>query len=265
MLSLKKEFNLTNKDNIQSIYFVGDIHGEFNQFKYELTPIENAIVVLCGDIGIGFHKPKHYENIFLELQQICEKRNIYICLVRGNHDDPHYFQADSLYHLSENLCRDYPNVIFIKDYDIILTKFGNILAIGGAVSIDRTSRSLNKDFWSNEFVKPLTIDDYNRLNEYAIDIVVTHTAPSTFLPYGVNSSIVDFYTQYDRLLQYDLLEEREMLDKIFLHLMMKWRPKDWYYGHYHMSNYELKDYLGNEIKCHGLDCHEFKLYNVGFE
>lgn len=266
MLSLGRKLDLSKKE-VENIIFVGDLHGEFNKFIYNIREqkIENVILIVCGDIGMGFNKPKYYETEFVRLQQICDKRNLSICFVRGNHDDLRYFQADSLYELSQNLCRSFPDVHLVKDYSLIITKFGNILTIGGGISIDRCKRTLNSSYWPNEFVKNFSKVDFERLFSEQIDIVVSHSAPNSFFPVGINSEIVNSFAIYDKSLKFDLLEEREMLDQVALLLFQNWDIKHWFYGHFHHSNYQVRDYFGKMIKCHLLNCHEFKQLIINYE
>ena len=54
-----------------------------------------------------------------------------LILMRGNHDNPDYF---------ENRLIDYPRMKTIPDYCVIQFSGNNILCIGGAVSIDREYR-----------------------------------------------------------------------------------------------------------------------------
>ena len=49
----------------------------------------------------------------------------------------------------------YSHIKFISDYSIIQTIDGNILCIGGATSIDRVARILNKSYWDNENIIPI--------------------------------------------------------------------------------------------------------------
>lgn len=48
----------------------GDIHGEFKTLAYNLKQqkIENAVIVVAGDCGIGFEKAVHYSLIY---EKIC--------------------------------------------------------------------------------------------------------------------------------------------------------------------------------------------------
>ena len=72
--------------------------------------------------------------MFSTLNAVLRKINSVLYCIRGNHDDPSYFN-DNIINKS--------NVKLIKDYSIISVGDKNILCIGGAVSIDRKYRISN--------------------------------------------------------------------------------------------------------------------------
>lgn len=76
------------KINTESVYCVGDLHGNFKDILYfiKTNDIKNSVIIFCGDIGIGFYKPDYYEQIFNKIKKELSKRNLYILFCRGNHD-----------------------------------------------------------------------------------------------------------------------------------------------------------------------------------
>ena len=111
----------------------------------------------------------------------------------------------------------------------------------------------------------MDIDTFNKLHQHTIDIVVSHSSPDMCFPIGVGGSVLNTYANYDKNIKADCRLEREMLTNIYEHLVKDWRIKDWFYGHFHYSYYDIQDYYGHEVKFHGLDCHEFKQFNVTLE
>ncbi len=77
-----------------SFFVCGDIHGEFRTLLYEIKrkKISNAIVLIAGDCGIGFEKREYYEQLYQKLSKTLQKLNCQLLLMRGNHDDPEYFE-----------------------------------------------------------------------------------------------------------------------------------------------------------------------------
>lgn len=236
-----------NKDKI---IVCGDIHGKFREFVYKMTQIykiENAIICCVGDIGMGFHKPNYYKTEFTRMSKALKKNNNMCFFVRGNHDDPEYFNGkhkDSL-----NI---FENIKLVSDYELINTELGNILFIGGGTSIDRTKRIVNETYWENE----KCIFDEEKINSFKditnIDYVITHTAPSFCYPQTKDG--IKYWILKDSKLDEDLNEERQTMDKIFKLLEENNVIKYWAYGHFHCF---LKQ------RCHGVNfvvCDELNFY-----
>ena len=88
---LTKETQIKVPDNIDNLFFCGDIHANLDYLKYFIktgvgfkNKISNSCIILCGDVGLGF-TPKLEEQKLSELEKICEKQNCVIFLIRGNH------------------------------------------------------------------------------------------------------------------------------------------------------------------------------------
>ena len=112
----------------KSIYAVGDIHGCFNTLVGMIKnySIRDSIIICCGDCGLGFNTPEGDKQTMTKLNNVCKKNNVRVIMVRGNHDDPKFFEeglANTKY------------ITAVPDYTVIN---GNILCVGGATSIDRT-------------------------------------------------------------------------------------------------------------------------------
>jgi DNA repair exonuclease SbcCD nuclease subunit len=229
----------------QLLCSVGDIHGNFDTLKY-LLKMKNACdcnILACGDIGIGFHKPNYYKQTFSILNDFCIDKNINIYAVRGNHDDPSYFNNDS----------GYSNIHLVQDYTCINIDGLNVLFIGGGISIDRKLRLADKNkvlYWENE--KP--IYDEEKLeaiqSQNKIDIIVSHTAPKFVFPYS-KGSIVYQYAEHDDMLLSDCEYERNVYNSIFYYLLEHNNlPSFWCYGHFHQHNKEILDgltYICNDV------------------
>jgi len=255
---MKYNSNIINLEHLdaKALYFVGDIHGEFQTFRHLIKQhdIVDAIIVLCGDIGMGFYKPGYYVTEIGEVCNTLVHRHIHVVALRGNHDDPKYF-TNHLEQICPQLYHDYPNWIFAEDYDLILTKFGNILCIGGGVSVDRTNRlkNFNQGYWEGENVKPLSKRVFDRLKLFDINIVASHDAPTFTLPFTVGQVVLD-WQKYDKYVRMDCEDERLLLQDTFELIKENWSISDWYYGHFHDSYYYVEQF----VRFHGLNCKEFK-------
>lgn len=246
-----------------NICFVGDIHGEYSSIKNTIQyyQLNKCVIFFCGDIGLGFNKEQYYKDQFQKINRFCEKNEIELVFVRGNHDDPSYFNNQQI-HLS--------NIRSVSDYTIVEvttpTKVINVLCIGGAISIDRSYRkNVNetelqiycrhhdcnleeakskhlKVYWENEF----PIYNENALSEIVrsgtrIDTIVTHTCP-TYAPPSIKPNLGQWSIGDINLIN-DVKNERNVMDNIFNFLSTNNAlPKYWFYGHYHW--YETSEYDG---------------------
>ncbi len=223
----------------------GDIHGEFETLVFEIRRrhINDAIVIVAGDCGFGFEHPNYYDNIYkYKIRKKLEKNNVLLLMVRGNHDDPVFFEKELI---------DYPYMKTLPDYTIVHTKSHNILCVGGAVSVDRKLRtsfmSISKKgkmpiWWKEE---PFVFKE-NELIELEkehilIDTVITHTCP-VYCPPQTKADLEHFCANDDMLYD-DIKKERQDVKALYDWLKAHNQPLiGWYYGHFHDS--AMTDYEG---------------------
>lgn len=218
---------------LPNVSVVGDIHGRFREAGFrakERYQMEYAVIFFAGDIGMGFEKFNYYVDEFKRLEKIAKKNNLVFCFIRGNHDDPSYFNGENADKLNELFTR----VCTIADYEIVETMGGNILCVGGGISIDRTSRTPNKTYWFDEQCK------YDKEKSQAardISIVISHSAPTFCQP--LTKDAISNWLLQDMALDRDIDIERGNLDSVYADLSTNNKIKLWCYGHYHFSNEEV--------------------------
>ena len=159
--------------------------------------------------------------------------------VRGNHDNPAYFN-------------DYPikhrRWMTIPDYSIVKACGHHILCVGGAISVDRSYRisdphyhvSKNDEplarniYWANEY-PVFAVEKLDAISEScAIDTIITHTAPS-FCELTSKSGLTNWAIRDEDLMAH-VKYERQVIDKILNYLKTKDHPlRHWFYGHFHQS------------------------------
>lgn len=205
--------------NNLNVYVCGDIHRNFSYLIHMIKTyhITNSIIILAGDVGLGFSKMEAYNQYYInKMHELLDKLNVTILGVRGNHDDPDYFNHRLI---------DFPYFKTVADYDIISTNLGRILCIGGAISVDRDSRidedsksmkygSDRRTWWKDE--APILNEDILLNENYSI--IVSHCAPSIAMP------ITTWYGD---------LGDREVMNAVLS--ISRNKITDWYYGHYHNS------------------------------
>jgi predicted phosphodiesterase len=212
---------------MEKLIFIGDIHGNLNVIRSLALNNPDSYLIQVGDFGIGFYN-KDNENIRLdELNDLLASTNCILYVIRGNHDDPKYFDG--------TIVRT--NIELLADYSCRNILGHNILFVGGAMSIDRKYRRMhNLGWWENEkFV--LLPHQLNILP--SIDIVVTHTAPTFCAPVGINNLVRQFAAN-DFTLISELNTERLLVDRLFeLLAEVGSTPHIHFYGHFHMSNVDV--------------------------
>lgn len=214
---------------MKNIVYIGDLHGNFDFIKWWLKAhqIKNCTLIQVGDFGIGF-KPNTENRILQSINEELSERESTLLVIRGNHDNPSYFDGK----------HDYEFIKFLPDYTTMEIDGLNHLFIGGALSIDRRVRTEGIDYWKNEgFVKDL--DKISELKD--IDVVVTHTAPNFVEPFGFNG-IVAHYAENDPTLLEELTEERKLITEVFDTLWEKNNIQYHFYGHFH---YDTKNLVNN--------------------
>jgi hypothetical protein len=210
--------------NKKPVYLIGDIHGEFIALKKALIhyDIRDCYLFCVGDLGIGFQHPNRGElGACKMLNDFFAERDIYFASIRGNHDDPQYFNGPKQILLS--------NFKLLSDYHSETINDQIFLFIGGAISVDRTTRIPEKSYWPNENF----IYDESRIVE--CDVLVTHSAPQYIGPNDKTG--IKYWCEVDKKLWDECLTERHYHDK----LLAACKPKAHYCGHFHVSDSVEKD------------------------
>lgn len=87
-------------------------------------------IVVCGD--------------YKKLQKRLASNNCWLVMLRGNHDNPAYFNTIPIKHR---------RFLTISDYSVIQACNHNILCVGGAVSVDRSYRKSSLKYHHDSVVK----------------------------------------------------------------------------------------------------------------
>lgn len=237
----------------------GDIHGDFAGQVFKLCiqyNLRDTLLVVAGDCGFGFELPGYYEQIYNSVAKRLRKANNWIVFVRGNHDNPAYFNEERV---------AYKRWRCVPDYSVIQACGHNILCVGGAVSIDRQRRIEDNArrqerghkrtacWWPDE----APVYDEEAIDflpvEVQIDTVVSHTAPS-FCGLNEHRYLRSWAAEDPKLLS-DVTAERKTVDQIHKRLLDDEHPvRQWFFGHFHQSWCGVID----DIRYSMLDIMEFK-------
>ena len=235
------------------LLFLGDLHGDIRSLEYIVGKHEHTVFVICGDIGIGFESKKHILDSFHQADETCVFKDNYVFMLRGNHDDPKYFNYEQI---------EWQRIKTVPDYSILNVDGINCLMVGGAISIDRTYRlkkmydkihhlslkhltkeqideKVKKLYWHDE-MPYFDSEALGKIKEDGIniDIVCTHTCPSFCQP--LTKEGVSYWLSKDLKLDEDLNKERSIMDELYGNLAHDGHKiKLWCYGHFHNHSNEM--------------------------
>ena len=203
----------------QELYFGGDTHGEFDALDKWNERHEGAALIHVGDFGLGFLS--RGESVLFHARQFNERlqgKGNTLYVIRGNHDDPRFFQhGDSIG----------DNLHLVKDGTLLELGGKRIYCHGGAISVDRKQRVPGHSWWAGEHCD--WQGDAEKLSQ--ADIVVTHGA-GAWSELGVDSQFLQqFYTQ-DPTLRSELRAESAVFDAM---RAAATSATHWFYGHFHRS------------------------------
>ncbi len=271
-MGTKIDYEIIDIDGKKDLMFCGDIHGLFSEFVHRIVDelkLENLNVVVCGDFGVGFYKEGYYKELFGKLGKKLKKRDITIYALRGNHDNPEYFNNKEIRERVMDKCKG--RIVLVSDYSVLrgvrddesgVEEYNNILCIGGARSIDKMHR-MKWDFhsgkmvydgwWDGEMINDIPDGWKEWLDGEGIrDInwVCSHSSPDFCEPLCKRG--LEFWSMRDENLIEECERERKLLSDIYKKLKdWGYSVKNWMYGHFHNS-YILID-GNNDVLFRGLD------------
>lgn len=211
---------------------IGDIHGKFRELYDNLERIKPTLygrdIFALGDVNVGFNPEFEKKILWPTLSKFLDEVKAMFYIIRGNHDNPEWFDG----------MHNYQRIKFLEDYSIVKS-FDiehnpiNILVLGGGISINRTSRNFKEG--ENWFKDENFILDKKLLKSMRnINVVLSHNCPWFCQPNGINMLIQD-WAQQDPTLPDDIINERNEFTDAFTILQSKNKLKRWYYGHMHQS------------------------------
>ncbi len=246
------------------IFVCGDTHGRNldtsklngRNFPEQKNLTEDDVVVQLGDFGwvwyeFGVNKEQEYW-----LDWLADK-NYTLAVVLGNHENYDIIDTLPLEEKWENevkvLKREKGSIYFLKRGAVYIINGKKILAIGGAESTDKSSRTAHESWWEQERLTHKEMD--NCLEEIAqhnneFDYVLTHTCPSKYATRFSNN----------------ISKAKCVVANFLEHVSNIIEFKEWHFGHFHRD----KEILAGKYRCHynnppfelGVDTVDIKLENT---
>ncbi len=209
-------------------YITGDTHGEFDRlfrFCSRFQTSTDDTMIILGDVGFNFfggRRDRYSKQMVSELP-------ITVFSIHGNHEMRP--STISSYHIREwrggqvYVEDEFPNLLFAIDGEVYNLDGIQTIVIGGAYSIDKNYRLAHGWGWwpdeqPSEEVKQ-KVENVLAARGWAVDAVLSHTAPLKYEPVEVMLSYTD-QTRVDKSTEIwlDGIEDR----LVYSH---------WYAGHYH--------------------------------
>lgn len=214
------------------IFITGDTHGDvvarlckanFQRRGITEYPQEGDVVLIAGDFGcVFFNEQTKREKYHLDW---LESQPYITAFIDGNHENHPKLATFPVKEWNGGLVHEIrPNVLHLmrgEIYDIQKIKF---FCFGGAVSIDRDVRAEGSSWWPEEVLnydEGLNALDNLAKVKFKVDIVLTHTAPVSFISpvaekIGINEMkfddpVMNFLSTIEPKINY----------------------KYWYFGHFH--------------------------------
>lgn len=233
-----------------NVWFMGDLHGQFRYVALWNDMVQNSTLIQVGDFGVGFDRqgrvlpdaedtssrPSTIEKLAL-LSHYLEQRGNRLLVVRGNHDDPSWFDNFEIG----------KSITLLQDEQTVVTPCGlRVFVIGGGISLDRTEREEGRSYWPAE-----KFTWSGALPAERVDCVVTHAA-GLFGDFELDVPIVNTYVGIEAMqggdLLSELIEERSQHEGLMLTLRERdLGPTQWFYGHYHTS--KVTEHHGIRFHC----------------
>jgi predicted phosphodiesterase len=181
--------------------FVGDVHGKYKQYKRLIKDVPASIQV--GDLGLGFIRPQTMRPMQNPPHYAMVRGNHRF--IRGNHDNP-------------NACRFHSQ--WIPDG----TVEGDMMLVGGAVSIDIPMRVEGLTWWPDEELSSAEMMPIvDRYISEKPKIMVSHECPDQI------TEIILALSDKTKL------ELQSCTRHAFQTMFEAHQPDIWIFGHYHQS------------------------------
>lgn len=221
--------------------FLGDIHGYteggFDHLHWLIkTRISDSNIIQVGDFGMT-NNIRYMNETLIKLDKHLGETNNKLYVIRGNHDNPAFWNGTHIY----------KNLELVPDYETRIIEDKKVLFMGGAISVDRKKRIRENNLWWHD--EGFVLKKGGLSSFEGVDIVVSHTSPNFAFPQTL-SGIPDEYIQADNTLLQECARERLNMTDAYEILKNNNNITNWLYGHFHTNEVTLHE--GVEFRVVGI-------------
>ena len=214
-----------------NLYLMGDYHQVFTQFIHNLDAVQKpASLIILGDYDA------HQAQDLVDLAELAERHRVVMYLLRGNHDNPKYWQDREV---ASTLETEWFHLL--EDVDCLQWREVKLISVSGAVSVDRSCLRFDQgNCWPA--TERIPKDAVARVKELGgCDVLLTHSGIIDGMT--VKNDFIDSYASTDENLIEDIKAERKLVQK----LQIASGCSKHYFGHFHQS--WQGEQFGVEVRC----------------
>lgn len=219
----------------------GDIHRKAWHAHYlfrEAVRVGADAIVACGDVAYT-----NNDAFVRYVQTLSEQTGVPFYWLDGNHDDHDYLRSVGATRSTSMTAvwPHAPNLLHIPRGHAWVWGERRCMAVGGAVSVDRHTRSDGVSWWHGESISEA--DVRQACDNGPVDVLFTHDAPE-----GVRTL---YFGNADTGVWRESRRSREAVAAIVEAV----RPKLVVHGHYHVGYEEIANIGSHRCRVIGLGCH----------
>lgn len=199
---------------------LGDVHGNLGRVQEAVSIASESgikFIIQLGDFGFWEHTNEGLRYL-RGVNDVLKEHDMFLAFIDGNHEN-HDLLAD--YNPNESLepirirSRIYhlPRGCFLQVGNGV-----NVMAVGGAFSIDRRYRTKHVSWWPQETITEADLEKACRYPVGSIDVLLCHEAPQE-----VWNVVISGYQ----------IPESANQRRLISRIMQRYKPEFVFHGHYH--------------------------------
>lgn len=214
----------TRKEDIETTPNIISIPKE--DLVQEKPSYRNGVMFVVGGCNFGTKPVEYFNKKFSELNKALVKSDFHILFIRGNNDDPSYFDEEKI---------NFSNIKTLTSNCVVQFSEYSCLCIGGGISFDREwKKEKSKEYgtpmyWENERIDFDIKEIEDAIKENNIACVISHESPS-FIGLGTSEYKKNKWFKNDKNLLDDVIKCRSKLDSLYNELVKAdKKPYVWWY------------------------------------